>query len=137
MNGYPEDPGTCLLLADSIAVLHLLVVLYVVGGQVLILLGRPCGWSFVHNRWFRASHLALIGFVTLVAGMGDLCPLTVWENELRLAAGQSVEKASFVAYWAHELVAVDVQVTTLRWLYGAFAALVVGSLYWVPVKWRV
>ena len=134
--GYPEDPETCLLLADGIVVLHFAIVVFVVVGELLILLGRPLGWRWVGNRILRATHLAIIVFVAAVAGMGDLCPLTTWENDLRRLAGQPLEQSSFVAYWAHELLFVDVDQKTLTACYIGFALLVVASLFLVPVRWR-
>ncbi len=132
---YPEDARTCLTLANILLVLHFAVVIFVLAGQALILIGGSLKWSIVRNRWFRASHLAVIAAVTLIAALGELCPLTIWENELRARAGESVEQTSFVAHWAHELIFVEVEVATLRWLYGAFGLLVLGSVVLFPVDW--
>jgi len=133
---YPEDPDTALLLADGIVVLHFAIVLYVIFGELLILAGWPLRWSWVKNRWFRLSHLGIIVFVAVVAAMGDLCPLTIWENDLRRIAGKPLEQASFVAHWAHELLFVDVDVVILGYCYVTFCLLVLGSLWLVPVRWR-
>lgn len=133
---YPEDPDTALLFADAIVVAHFAIVLYVIFGQLLILAGGPLRWGWVRNRWFRASHLGIIVFVAGVAAMGDLCPLTIWENDLRRIAGKPLDQASFVAHWAHELLFVEVDVRTLGYCYIAFCLLVIGSLWFVPVRWR-
>lgn len=133
---YPADPDSCLLLADSIVVVHLAVVLFVIVGELLILLGRPFGWRWVGNRIFRGLHLAIIAFVATVAAMGDLCPLTIWENDLRRLAGQPLEQSSFIAYWAHELLFIEVELAVLVYYYVGFALLVVASLFLVPVRWR-
>jgi len=133
---YPEDPATCLLLADAIVVLHFAVVLFVILAEALILAGRFLRWGWVGNRWFRGLHLAIIAYVAIVALMGDLCPLTIWENDLRRIAGKPIEQSSFVAYWSHELLFVDVDVKTLTVCYVAFALLVVASLFITPVRWR-
>jgi len=133
---YPDDPDTALLLADAIVVLHFAVVLYVILGELLILLGWPLRWGWVRGRGFRVSHLAIIVFVAVTAALGDLCPLTIWENDLRRIAGKPIEQASFVAHWAHELLFVDVSVTTLGYYYMAFCGLVLASLWLVPVRWR-
>lgn len=131
----PEDPEVCLLLADSLVVAHFAVLLYVLAGQAVILTGHLRCWTFIRNPWFRGSHLLLIVAVTLIAAAGKLCPLTLWENELRVAAGQPIEQASFVAYWCHELLYIDLPLETLRWCYMGFGMLVLLSLWIVPVKW--
>jgi hypothetical protein len=133
---YPKDPETCLLLANVIVIVHFAVVIFVVGGEILILLGGLRRWGWVAGRVFRALHLAIIVFVAGVAAMGDLCPLTIWENALRELGGKPIEQSSFLAYWAHELLFVEVDLQVLTFSYIGFALLVVGSLFIVPVRWR-
>jgi hypothetical protein len=136
LDWYPQDPETCLLLADVIVVVHFAIVLYVILGQVVVLAGGLLRWDWVRNRWFRLSHFALIAFVATQACFGQLCPLTVWEYELRELGGQPIEHSSFIAYWAHELLFIDVDPATLTLPYVLFALLVLASLFWVPVRWR-
>jgi len=133
---YPEDPEVALWLADAIVVVHFAVVLFVILGEVAVLLGRPLRWRWTAGRGFRVAHLAVIVFVAATAVAGDLCPLTIWENDLRRIAGKPLDQASFVAHWAHELLFVDVDVATLTWWYVAFCLLVVASLRINPVRWR-
>lgn len=136
LDGYPDDPALCARLADGLVVVHTGVVLFVVLGEVAILLGGWRGWAWVANRWLRGAHLATILVVAIIAGMGELCPLTVWESELRRRAGQELELESFVGRWLREFLYVDVPLWALAVSYVAFALLVVGSLFWVPVRWR-
>jgi hypothetical protein len=133
---YPTDPESCLLLADVIVVLHFAIVLYVILGQVVVLAGWLLRWQWVRNRWFRLSHFALIAFVATQACFGQLCPLTIWEYELRELGGQPIEHSSFIAYWAHELLFIDVEPEALTVPYVVFALLVLVSLRLVPVRWR-
>ena len=51
------------ILADAVLLLHLGVVLFVVGGLVLILLGNWLAWRWVNMLWFRLAHLGAIAFV--------------------------------------------------------------------------
>ncbi len=134
--GYPDDPALCAQLAGGLVVLHSAIVLFVVGGELAILLGGWRGWRWVGNRWMRGIHLATIGVVALIAGMGELCPLTVWEIELRRRAGQESEMTSSVGRWLREFLYVDVPIWALAVSYVAFGLLVLASLYWVPVRWR-
>jgi hypothetical protein len=133
---YPTDPDTCQALADVIVVAHFAIVAFVIVGELLVVLGGLRSWSWVRNRWFRGLHFALIGFIAIQALAGELCPLTTWENELRWRAGRPIEQSSFVARWLHELLFVEVDVSTLAWCYVGFALLVLGTLFLVPVRWR-
>src|SRR6266850_7907107 len=69
-------------LADAVLVVHVLFVLFVVGGFALILAGAG-RWGWVRNRAFRIAHLAAIVFVAVETLLGFTCPLTLWEDVLR------------------------------------------------------
>jgi hypothetical protein len=92
---------------------------------LLILLGLLAGWSWVHNRKFRVAHLAAIGIVVLQAWLGQLCPLTKWENELRRLSGQSGYEESFVEHWLHEVLFYRAEPWIFTTVYTCFGALVV------------
>jgi hypothetical protein len=125
------------LLADLIVVVHLGIVLFVVLGLVCVLLGGFLGWQWVRNPVFRIAHLALISFVAIQgAGLGQLCPLTIWENELRREAGEGGYSGSFVGRLCHDVLFVEVKQETLNWVYVAFAALVLATLLLVRPRWR-
>jgi len=113
------------LLADTILVIHFAFVVFVVFGFFLILLGLLARWSWVHNRKFRIAHLAAIGIVVLQAWLGQLCPLTVWENEFRRRAGQSGYSQTFVEHWLHELLFYDAAPWIFTAIYTCFGVLVV------------
>jgi Protein of Unknown function (DUF2784) len=133
---YPEDPESCLALADGIVVVHFAIVLFVIFGLLATLTGGVLHWSWVRNLWFRVGHLLLIGFVAGQSVVGQVCPLTIWENELRAIAGEPLERSSFVAYWAHELLFIEASEQTFMIAYVSFAALVLASFFFVPVRWR-
>jgi len=86
----------------------------------------------VRNPWFRYAHLLGIGFIVFQAWLGRLCPLTYLENSLRENAGDASYPGSFVAYWMHELLYVDLPLWVLSVFYSVFAALVV--LCWFKIK---
>jgi hypothetical protein len=87
------------LLADVLVAAHFGIVLFIVGGLVLVWAGAPLGWRWIRNPWFRYLHLGAIGLVALEALLGIACPLTVWEDLLRGGA----QPESFVARWVHRL----------------------------------
>ena len=113
------------LLADAILVIHFLFVVFVVFGLVLILIGLLAQWSWVHNRIFRITHLAAIGIVVLQAWLGQLCPLTVWENDLRRLAGQSAYEETFVEHWLHQVLFYQAEPWVFAMIYTGFGVLVV------------
>ena len=97
------------LLADLIVVTHACFAAFVVLGLVATLLGIALRWNWVRNFWFRIIHLSAIGFVILESIVGIDCPLTVWENRLREAAGQAGYPGDFIGYWAHRLLFFDAE----------------------------
>lgn len=113
------------LLADAILVIHFLFVVFVVFGLALILIGLRARWSWVHNRIFRIAHLAAIGIVVLQAWLGQLCPLTIWENNLRRLAGQSAYEETFVEHWLHQVLFYQAEPWVFAMIYTGFGALVV------------
>ena len=120
-----NDAGLYSLLADTILVIHFAFVVFVVSGFMLILVGLLARWPWIHNRKFRITHLVAIGIVVLQAWFGQLCPLTVWENELRHRAGQSGYADSFVGHWLHEVLFYEAAPWVFTAIYTCFGALVV------------
>lgn len=96
------------LAADIILVIHFSFVCFVIGGLAVIWIGYILKWHFVYNLVFRIIHLVAIGLVILQALLGRHCPLTIWENKLRILAGQeSVYEGSCIQYWVHKLMYYD------------------------------
>jgi len=124
------------LLADALALLHAAVVLFVVGGQALVLAGGALGWRWVRNLVFRAAHLALLLFVIVQSWLGALCPLTLWEMQLRRTAGQATYGESFVAHWVGRALYYDAPSWVFTAAYTAFGALVLASWRWLPPRRR-
>ena len=124
-----NDADLYSLLADAMLVIHFAFVVFVVIGFMLILLGLLAHWSWIHNRIFRITHLAAIGIVVLQAWLGQLCPLTLWENELRRLAGQSGYTETFVEHWLHEVLFYQAAPWVFTTIYTGFGVLVV--LVWV------
>lgn len=121
------------LLADAILLLHVGIVLFVVGGQALILIGGPLRWACVRGRAFRYTHLALMGFIVLQTWLGQLCPLTVWEQQLRHAAGQETHRQSFIEHWLNKLIFLEAPWWVFVTAYTAFFTLLLASWWrWPP-----
>jgi len=120
-----------LLAADTLLFLHVLFVVFVTFGLALIFLGKPFGWSWVRNPWFRIAHLSAIGVVVLQSWVGVICPLTTWEMSLRERAGDAVYSGSFISHWLETLLYYQAPAWVFAVCYTAFGALVVASWFWV------
>lgn len=113
-----------LFLADLILILHVLVVVMVILPVPLIILGGIVGWKWVRVRWWRLCHLGLIGYVALQPLLGQLCPLTIWENALREAGGDEGYGTSFISYWLRQFLYHDLPSWVFTVAYVSFALLV-------------
>ncbi len=126
----------CLALADVVLAVHAAFVAFVVVGLVLIWVGRFRGWAFVRNFWFRVAHLAAIGVVAAESLSDFVCPLTTWEDRLRLlAGGQERYAGSFIQHWLHQLIFFDLDERVFTIAYVAFFLAVVLSLWLIPPRW--
>lgn len=119
------------LAADALLVIHILVVIFIVFGLLLIFAGKLLRWQWVRNRWFRLLHLLAIGVVVLQSWFGLICPLTVWEMDLRAKAGELVYEGSFITHMLSELLYYHAPPWVFVVCYTGFGGLVVVSWFWV------
>ncbi len=124
------------LLGDGVMVVHALFVAFVVGGQIAVLLGWWRGWRWVRRPGFRVPHLGVIAYVLIQSLLGRPCPLTVWEAELRRAAGQAHHDQGFIVYWVGELLFLHPPGWAFTLGYSVFAALVAISWVHFPPRRR-
>lgn len=123
------------IIADLIVVIHLIYVTIVVGGLFVILIGGALKWRFVRNFWFRVIHLAMILIVVFEALFGIVCPLTDWEYDLRVAAGQQdVTNMSFIARLVHHLIFFEFPPYVFTIGYCLFALAVIISWRRIPPR---
>ena len=123
---------TATWLADAVLIVHVLFVLFVVGGFALILAGAG-RWSWIRNRTFRMLHVAAIVFVAAEALLGITCPLTGWEDMLR---GTGREERSFIGRWLGWLLYYDLPEWVFAIAYCAFALAVVWAWRAIPPRAR-
>ena len=124
------------VLADLVLVLHAGVVLFVVGGLVLVLLGNANinrnRWCWVSALWFRAAHLVAIVVVALQAWAGVVCPLTTLESWLRIQSGSTGYAESYIAYWVQRLLFYSAPTWVFTLIYTAFCAAVAATWWFFP-----
>jgi len=124
-------------LADAVVVAHIAYVGYVVLGQLAIIVAAPFRWAWARNPWFRFSHLGAIGYVAFEEFMGWRCPLTIWEEQLRVLAGGTPADAgeTFMARLAHNLLFFDQPPIFFVTVHVAFAVLVLQGFIMYPPRW--
>src|SRR5688572_31514753 len=121
------------LAADVILILHTAFIAFVLFGLVLTWLGIFFRWQWVRNFKFRAAHMLAIVFVVVQAYFGIVCPLTIWENQLRLRGGQpAYGERGFIHHWLHNLIFFDAPSWVFTLCYTLFGLLVLGTLLLAP-----
>ena len=118
------------LLADFVLILHASFIAFVVFGLILIVMGLLRQWRWVRSFWFRLSHLLAIGIVVIQSWMGIICPLTIWEHELRMMANKISYSGSFVAYWLHKIVFYQAEPWVFSMGYTIFGGLILATWIW-------
>jgi uncharacterized RDD family membrane protein YckC len=74
-----------------------------------------------------------MGIVAAQAVFGQICPLTIWENQLREAAGAAGRyQTSFIQHWVGRILFYDADPSTFTAAYLLFFAAMVLS--WIVVR---
>jgi Protein of Unknown function (DUF2784) len=122
------------LLADLTLLVHFLIVLFVVGGLIMIVAGNLAGWPWVNTLHFRILHLAAIAVVAAQSWFGLTCPLTTLESWLRQQAGAKVYETSFIEHWLHQLLFYSAPTWVFALIYTLFGLLVAAMWWRFPPK---
>ncbi|WP_300452492.1 DUF2784 domain-containing protein [Accumulibacter sp.] len=122
------------LLADVVLVIHFGVVLFVVGGLVVVVAGNWRHWRWVNEWRFRLAHLAAIAFVVVQTWFGQSCPLTSLESWLRGQAGITAYRASFIEHWIQKLIYHEAPLWVFTAAYTVFAGLVLLAWWRFPPR---
>jgi len=119
------SPGFSHILSLGILILHLGIIIFNVGGLIVIPWGGLEGWSWVRNFWFRLAHLVALTVVAIQALLGRACFLTIWQAELSAHAAAGGETPPLIAHWIDQLIfwSIPLWVFTLAyvlvWVYTA------------------
>jgi hypothetical protein len=73
--------------ASVVWFVHVAYVIFVVGGQLSIIIGSIAGWLWVGSLGFRLAHLSAIGIVAFETIIDVACTLTVLQDYFLLRAG--------------------------------------------------
>ena len=121
--------------ADLTLIAHAAFIVFVVGGQGLILAGWMLDWRWPRNLPFRLAHAGAITW--WCSNRGSASRARSWlEFELRAAAGSPVEAKGFIAYWLQRLIFHDAPSWAFTLAYTSFAALVAATFVFYPPQRR-
>ncbi len=123
--------------AEIVLTIHVLYVAFVVLGLVAVVWGAARGWGWVRNPLFRLVHLGAILVVAVQAIVGKPCPLTIWERDLRAAAGQNPTELDFIPRLFQAVIFFEFPPEFFLTLYLGFAAVVALTLLLVPPRRRL
>ena len=107
------------LLTDSVVVLHLFFILFVVLGGILTLVWPKVIWV----------HIPCVLWAIIIELTGKICPLTPLENELRSWAGQGMYSGDFVIHYIEPMIYLEGLTRQLQIILGVMAALVNMMVY--------
>lgn len=124
------------LLADAVLTLHVAIVLFVVGGLLLVVLGNRRGWYWVNAYGFRLAHLAAIAIVAAETWLGATCPLTTLEMWLREQARAATYSGSFIEHWLQRLLYYQAPAWAFAVAYSVFLLLVLAAWWRHPPRRR-
>lgn len=120
------------IMADGMLLLHVLFVVFIVVGQLSIVVGGCWRWSWVRNWWFRVLHLGAIAIVVAQSWIGLICPLTSLEMRLREQAGQEQYEGSFIQFWLERLLYYEAPAWVFIAIYTLFGLIVVITWLRIP-----
>jgi hypothetical protein len=112
------------ILADALVALHVGFIAFAVAG------------GFAVMRWPKLAvlHLPAVAWAAFVEFSGIICPLTPWENALRLRAGDAGFEGGFVEHYVHPLLYPAVLTPPTQAVLGTFVValnvLLYGAMLW-------
>lgn len=112
------------ILADLLVIIHFLFILFVLFGGLLGL------WK----KWIIPVHLVSAAWGAMIEFMGWICPLTPWENELRLLAGQAGYSGGFIEHYMIPVVYPQQLTTMIQLGLGSLVVLLNVVIYYFVVK---
>ncbi|HJR76683.1 MAG TPA: DUF2784 domain-containing protein [Nitrospiraceae bacterium] len=108
-----------LVLADLVLLVHLLFVLFVVGGGLFAL-----RWP-----WIAWLHLPAAAWGAAIEFMGWICPLTPLENRLLDRSGESAYEGDFIGHYLVSLLYPNELTRSLQIVLGFLVVLVNAGAY--------
>jgi len=123
------------ILADVVVATHFALMLFIVLGQLAVLVGIVRKWRWTRNFTFRALHLLTIAIVVAEEYLEITCPLTDWERQLRGLGGQTTYSGDFIPNLLHDLLFFDFEPWVFTVCYSLFGATVLLAFIFAPPRW--
>ena len=111
-------------LANLLLTVHAAFIVFAVLGGLVVL----------HRRWWIWLHLPAAVWAATVVAMGWICPLTSWEQSLRIAAGQQGFSGGFVEHYLLSAIYPDGLTRNIQIWLGM--GVVVLNLFVYALVWR-
>lgn len=133
----PLSPALAAVLADIVLTLHVGIAVFVIGMTLLVPVGGVRGWRWVRASRLRWLHVGLVVVIAVQAWLGRLCPLTIWEQRLRMRAGQPAYEGSFVSYWLSKVLFFEAPWWSFVAAYSLLVLVVAAAwIRWPPERRR-
>ena len=111
--------------ADLLVLFHFAFILFVVLGGFLVF----------YRHLFAWLHLPAVIWGVLIEFSGWICPLTPWEQSLRIKAGQSGYSGGFVEHYLVSLIYPEALTPEIQFVLGMLVLILnVGVYAWVLSK---
>jgi hypothetical protein len=121
------------MITGLILALHLGIVLFNVGGLILIPLGAARGWAFVRAPVWRILHVASWTVVAVQAVLGRACFLTIWQAA---AEGTGGEPEPMIMRWVNAILFWPLPLWVFALIYLLAFGCVLLLLKLVPIRRR-
>lgn len=103
------------ILADLIIIVHFTWILFMLLGFFWTVYAILFSQKFFQRWVFRTLHLLGIFYVGSLSLLGQVCPLTIWENSLRAKYDPSqVYSGSFIVHYIENLVYPELDVLVIK-----------------------
>jgi len=122
------------LLADAVLSLHVAIVVFVVGGLIVIVVGNLVAWNWVNALSLRLAHLAAIAIVVAEAWFGAVCPLTSLEMWLRTQARATTYAGTFIEHWLQRMLYYEAPAWVFTLGYTLFGLIVAATWWYFPPR---
>lgn len=112
------------LLADTVVLIHLLFIVFVITGGMLAKRSRK--WMLIH--------LPAAAWATMIELRGWICPLTPLENMLWEKAGQAGYAAGFIEHYLVPIIYPAALTPRIQLYLGAAVILVNAAVYFLVLR---
>lgn len=112
------------ILADTVLVIHLLFIIFVILGGLLSL-----RW-----RWSASVHLPLLAWAVLIEYRGWICPLTPLENSLRISGGERGYSGGFIEHYLLPLIYPEAMTRGVQIILGTLLIIINICIYFYSYR---